>query len=194
METLIWNSEKRALQDLKDWPYNPRTISESSFHRLIERIKLRGFHDVIKLDTNNQILSGNQRRRALMELGYTEVNVLVPNRELTEEEADSIIIESNRQDGEWDFQTLKTEWDLEDLKELGFGDEELRIGFGLNNASQTNIGEDRFEILTVLPPESPRLKERANVHMQTMDNYLLVKKAIEDGKITPEILVELARK
>ena len=55
-EKLIWSAEKRSVRDLRHWKENPRKISKDGFKKLLERIQLRGFHDVIKVDKENQII------------------------------------------------------------------------------------------------------------------------------------------
>jgi len=122
METINWKAEIRKLSDLKNWEKNPRKITKEAFDKLKERISKRGFHDVIKLDTENNVLSGNQRKRALIDLGIKEVNVLVPDRELTEKEKKEIVLESNLDDGVWDFDILANEFEMETLNEVSFPD------------------------------------------------------------------------
>jgi len=131
MENINWIAEKRKVADLKEWPENPRKINKEEFRRLKERIKTRGFHDVIKVDTNGFILSGNQRKKALQELGVEEVTVVVPDRELTEEESKKIALESNIQDGEWDWVQLEKISEAI-LSHIGFTDDELKMHFSLN--------------------------------------------------------------
>ena len=115
------------MQDLRSLPNNPRKIVGEAFDKLKERIQARGFHDVLKVDTEGYVLSGNQRKRALTDLGIQEVTVLVPSRELTKEERDKIILESNRNDGIWDMDMLANEFDLETLLDVGFLEKELDI-------------------------------------------------------------------
>ena len=67
------------------------------------------------------------------ELGIEEVFVMVPNRALTEEEKEKVAIESNREDGQWDYDVLAS-FDEELLKDVGFGNEELDNIFGLEEA------------------------------------------------------------
>lgn len=121
---LVWHPEKRKVEDLKSWSANPRKISKEAFEKLKERIIKRGFHDVIKVDLDGTILSGNQRKKALLELGVQEVTTLVPNRRLSKEERNSIGLESNVNDGTWDFEGLKS-FDLDLLKDIGFSSEDL---------------------------------------------------------------------
>ncbi len=103
---LTWSVEKRKVADLKNWDKNPRKITEEAFNKLKERINKRGFHDVIKTDGHDVILSGNQRKRALTELGFEEVNVMIPSRDLADQEKDAVALESNKNDGMWDWDIM----------------------------------------------------------------------------------------
>ena len=118
-EKLVWHPEKRKVSDLKTWSENPRKISKEGLEKLKERIQQRGFHDVIKIDTDNTVLSGNQRKKVLTDLGIEEVTVLIPHRPLTKEEKDKVALESNTNDGEWDFEALKS-FNLDLLTNIGF--------------------------------------------------------------------------
>lgn len=124
---LEWNHEKRKVSELKELPNNPRKIDKNALEKLKQRIAQRGFHDVVKVDTDGFILSGNQRKRALTELGIEEVNILVPSRPLERSERDAVILESNRNDGEWDLKILSDNFEMDILKNVGFTDKELGI-------------------------------------------------------------------
>jgi DNA modification methylase len=121
MEGIKWHTEVRKISELKEWEDNPRTISESRYERLKESIKKRGFHDIIKIDEKNVVLSGNQRLKALKELGYEEVECKVSDKKLTQDEKDEVAIESNMQDGEWDMDKL-AEGFSDVMEEIGYGD------------------------------------------------------------------------
>lgn len=114
----------REVKDLFSWQENPRKISKQALDKLKEKIRQNGFHSVIVIDTDNTILSGNQRKTALTELGVSTVNVMIPSRKLTDSERRKIGIESNVNDGEWDFEKLKS-FDLELLQFAGFDEKEL---------------------------------------------------------------------
>ena len=124
MKTLSWTTGVRAVNDLSLWGENPRKISKQALDKLKTKIKQNGFHSVIVIDTDNTVLSGNQRKTALVELGIETVNVLIPSRKLTDKERRKIGIESNINDGEWDFEKLKS-FDLELLQFAGFDEKEL---------------------------------------------------------------------
>lgn len=127
MPEITWTPTQMNVADLKELPGNPRKISPESLAKLKDRIANRGFHDVVKVDTEGFILSGNQRKKALTELGMTSVWALVPSRPLSREERDRVVLESNRNDGEWDFQILKENFDIEAIHDVGFNDKELGI-------------------------------------------------------------------
>ena len=118
---LEWHTEKRKLKDLKEWKENPRTITRERYLKLKERIKQRGFHDIIKIDTDNTILSGNHRKKALEELGVKEVECKVPNRKLTNSERVKVALESNIQDATWTDDLFN--FSEEDLLDVGLGKE-----------------------------------------------------------------------
>ena len=124
MKKLSWTTGVRTVNDLSLWKENPRKISKQSLDKLKAKIKQNGFHSVIVIDTDNTILSGNQRKTALIELGVKTVNVLIPSRKLTDKERRKIGIESNINDGEWDFEKLKS-FDLELLQFAGFDEKDL---------------------------------------------------------------------
>ena len=113
-----WKVEKRKVSELVLWDKNPRTITEEAYERLKGRIKERGFHDVLKIDTDNTILSGNQRKRALEELGIKEVDVKVPERKLTDTERDKVALESNIFDGKFSYDDLANNFEIETLEEI----------------------------------------------------------------------------
>lgn len=121
MIEIDWHTEKRKISALKEWKDNPRTISDKAYERLKGSITKRGFHDVLKIDENNVVLSGNQRLRALRELGVEEVECKVANRKLTQDEKDAVALESNTQDGEWDMDKLAEGYG-DVMEEIGFGD------------------------------------------------------------------------
>jgi site-specific DNA-methyltransferase (adenine-specific) len=137
MQKLIWHTEIRKVSNLKIWDENPRQITKEAFEKLKERIVMRGFHDVVKIDTDNTILSGNQRKRALEDLKIKEVSVMVPNRKLTLEERQKIALESNRNDGDWNLDILAN-WNEDLMKDVGWSSDELDEIFGLDRAEDFN--------------------------------------------------------
>lgn len=123
-ESLVWHAERRSVDSLKPWDKNPRKISAEKLDQLMDRIRNRGFHDVVKIDVDGTILSGNQRKKALIKLGMKEVTVLIPNRPLTESEREKVGLESNITDGTWDLEKL-SEFNLDILDDIHFDKTDL---------------------------------------------------------------------
>ncbi|MFA5841119.1 MAG: DNA methyltransferase [Candidatus Paceibacterota bacterium] len=141
MQKLQWFTEVRDVENLLVWKDNPRKITKLGLEKLKERIIQRGFHDVIVIDTDNTILSGNQRKVVLQQLGVKKVNVLVPSRSLTKDERTKIALESNLNDGEWDFQSLKS-FKFDVLIDSGFDEINLTKIWD----KEKEVIDDNFEI------------------------------------------------
>ena len=75
----------------------------------------------IIVDSNNVILAGNMRYKALLELGYKQVpdEYVRKADELTEDEKRRFIIADNVGFGQWDFEVLAVDWDSEELADWG---------------------------------------------------------------------------
>lgn len=180
MKKLTWTPTVRKVSDLMTWNENPRTISKPALEKLKQKITQNGFHSVIVIDTDNTVLSGNQRRTALIELGIETVNVMIPSRPLTDNERRKIGIESNINDGEWDIDKLKS-FDLELLQFAGFDDVELAKFWD----EDKTVKEDRFNI-------DKELKKIKNPKTKLGDVIRLGKHKIICGDSTkPETLKKL---
>lgn len=112
------------LKDIKENKANPRLIKDYKYHQLVNSIK--DFPKMLELrpiviDTDGTILGGNMRFKALKELGYKEIPDTWVKRadELSDAEKQRFIIEDNVGFGEWDYDALANEWDVNDLVEWG---------------------------------------------------------------------------
>lgn len=139
---MIWHTEVRKISELKNWESNPRTISEESYKTLKKSIGDLGNFEPLVINIDGTVLAGNQRLRVHKEQGDTEVEVSVPERELTEEEIKKIGIISNRHSGEWDMDKLANEFE-DVLEELGFDD--------LMPEVELDVKEDDYEEPEELP-------------------------------------------
>ncbi len=75
----------------------------------------------IIIDGEGVILGGNMRYKALLHLGYKEVPDAWVKRadDLTEDERRRFIISDNVGFGEWEWETVANEWDVEELADWG---------------------------------------------------------------------------
>jgi len=177
MTKLIWHSEKRSVKSLKAWIKNPRKITREAFLKLVDRIRQRGFHDVIKIDTDGTILSGTQRKKALLELDIKEVTVLLPNRK---DEKDKIILESNLNDGEWDYEGLKS-FDLDVLTDVGFDKDSL-----------SDMWTKNLEVVDEPWDEEAEVKKAKETKIKHGDMFALGKHRLICGSsLDPEVVKKL---
>jgi DNA modification methylase len=117
------------IKDIIPNPNNPRIIKDDKFAKLVQSIK--EFPEMLELrpiviDEDNMVLGGNMRLKACIEAGLTDVPVKVAT--LTEEQKKEFIIKDNVGFGEWEWDTLANEWNIEDLSNWGL---DLPLDFGI---------------------------------------------------------------
>ena len=109
------------IKDIKSNPNNPRVIKDDKFHKLCESIK--AFPKMLELrpivvNDDMVVLGGNMRLKALKHIGLTEAPVIKAS-ELTEDQQRQFIIKDNAGFGEWDWDMLANEWDVQELESWG---------------------------------------------------------------------------
>jgi hypothetical protein len=96
----------------------------------------------IVVDEDNIVLGGNMRLKACKEAGMKEVYIVKADN-LTEQQKDEFIVKDNVGFGEWDWDSLANEWDVEKLEEWG-----LDLPIDLESIKATkdipDIGEIEF--------------------------------------------------
>lgn len=125
-QQLSWTTEKRVVNQLLAHKKSPRTISKEQAARLKESLEKFNLVEIPAIDQDGTILAGHQRIKALqlLQRGKESIDVRVPNRKLTPEEAERYLIGSNAIHGDWDFELLKG-FDMDLLLDLGFNQKEL---------------------------------------------------------------------
>ena len=114
----------RKLSELKKLPNNPRTIKKDDMERLKKSIHDNpDYFEARPIILSNRtgdlvILAGNQRYEAAKALGMDEVPTFLLEG-LTEAREREIIIRDNVSNGEWDFDILANEFDIDDLESWG---------------------------------------------------------------------------
>lgn len=155
-KVIKWKSDVRKLSDLKPWPKNPRKMSDSQFEMLIREINELGFTNPIIIDTNDMIIAGHQRRKAMYELGREDelVPVRIPERPLTKEEFERIAIGDNKFIGEFAPELLNGNFDVDFLLstmkfeqwELGTLKNDLFDARGNMDIDESEQGATSYEI------------------------------------------------
>jgi len=134
--------EKVKISEVKTNPKNPRLIKDDKFRKLVKSIQ--DFPEMLELrpivvDENNIVLGGNMRLKALKEAGFKEVTI-VRAKGLTEQQKDEFIVKDNVGFGEWDWDMLANEWEVEKLEEWG-----LDLPLDLS-VQELEAEEDDYEI------------------------------------------------
>ena len=116
------------ISQLKSNPNNPRLIKDDKFKKLVtslrefpEMMEKRPMVCVTDADGKLYPLGGNMRLKALQELKYKEIPdawIMLAD-EWSEEKRKEFTIKDNVGFGEWDWDTLANEWNVEELSEWG---------------------------------------------------------------------------
>jgi DNA modification methylase len=133
--------EKVKLSDIRPNPNNPRVIKDDKFKKLVKSIT--DFPQMLELRpivVNDEmiVLGGNMRLKALEHLGIKETYIIKAS-DLTQKQEQEFIIKDNVGYGEWDWDQLANEWDVEDLDEWG-------LDLPLDFVKELEAEEDDFEV------------------------------------------------
>ncbi|CAB4151400.1 COG0863 DNA modification methylase [uncultured Caudovirales phage] len=143
------NVKKTKISEVKLNPNNPRLIKDDKFKKLVQSIK--DFPEMLDIrpivvNADMVILGGNMRFKACKEAGLKEVPIIIADN-LTEEQQREFLIKDNTSGGEWDFEMLANEWDVDQLDEWGLEVPSFEADVHLE------AEEDDFD---TTPPEEPK--------------------------------------
>lgn len=158
------------ISEVKNNPNNPRLIKDDKFKKLVQSLKdfpimAKKLRKVV-VDENNIILGGNMRFKAIKEAGMKEVHVEYFTREdaeennrlakelnpehvdkTYEEQCREFVIKDNVSGGEWDWNLLANEWNVDELNDWGLDTPD-------DWAEETEIEEDEAPEVSDEPPVS----------------------------------------
>lgn len=129
MIKLEWSNKRIKVSELIPYERNPRKITDSEIKKLKKSLEEYNLVDIPVIDFDNILVSGHQRARALFLLGRgeEEIDVRVPNRKLTEKEFKNLNLELNKLRGIFDFEMLGADFEVDELKDIGFTEIELGL-------------------------------------------------------------------
>lgn len=109
--------------------YNPRQLTDNQFQSLKDSIKRFGLVDPILVNINkdreNIIIGGHQRVTVARDLGIKSVPCV--ELDLTLDQERELNVRLNQNTGEWDFDVLADNFDLDTLTDWGFSDYDLKL-------------------------------------------------------------------
>jgi DNA modification methylase len=153
----ILTIQRIKISDLTLLEKNPRTITKDAMDKLVKSLKDDpGFFDrrpCLVNETKDSLIvyAGNQRVRAAKKLKWDSVPCII-DKDLPDEIMKDRIIKDNKTYGEFDFEMLANEFDIEKLLDAGFSPEELHID--IQDLGSTE--EEESEVLE--PPKDPKTK------------------------------------
>lgn len=128
------------ITEVKVNPNNPRLIKDDKFKKLVQSVK--DFPEMLNIRpivVNKEmiILGGNMRFKACKEAGLKEVPIIITD--LTEEQQKEFLIKDNVSGGEWDWDILVNEWNLDDITKWGLSLPNWADGLDVNNMTDDDI-------------------------------------------------------
>jgi DNA modification methylase len=131
------------INTVKANPNNPRIIKDDKFAKLVKSIN--EFPQMLKLrpivvNDDMVVLGGNMRLKACKEAGLKEIPIIKAS-ELTEQQQKEFIVKDNVGYGEWDWDDLANNWDVDELQDWG-----LDIPGFVNEEIIPEVEEDDFDV------------------------------------------------
>ena len=174
------DKQKVKIGSIKNNPNNPRIIKDYKFKKLVESVK--SFPEMLEIRpivVNKEmiIIGGNMRYKACKDAGIKEVPIIVAD--LTEEQEKEFIIKDNVSGGEWDFDLLANEWNVEELSDWGLG-----IGDFGSESDSVSDSEDFGTDFTL--PDGDKAPFQQMTFTLADEQAIQIKNAIADVKKTEE--------
>ena len=135
----------RNIAEIKNNPKNPRVIKDDKFAKLVKSIK--DFPEMLQkrplvcfTDTDGKlvVLGGNMRLKAAKECGLKELPVIIAD-DWTEEQRAQFLIKDNVGFGEWNWDELQADWDVQMLEDWGL---DIPAAFKVEPEAE----EDEFDV------------------------------------------------
>ena len=128
------------ISEIKSNPNNPRIIKDDKFKKLVESIK--DFPEManvrpIVVNTDMIVLGGNMRLKAMKEVGWKEAPIQIVDWD--EQKQKEFIVKDNVGFGEWDWDDLANNWNVEELTEWGLDIPNFELG-------KIEAGDDGFDM------------------------------------------------
>jgi DNA modification methylase len=122
---------------------------------LKKSLKKYNLVEIPAIDLDGKILAGHQRVKAMQLLGRGNefIDIRIPNRKLTEDEAKQYLIASNALGGDWDFESLKS-FNLDILLNAGFDQIQLAKFWDEDNEVKNDDFDVQKELKKIQNPKT----------------------------------------
>ncbi len=157
---------KRNINELKSEFGNPRKISKEKLKSLKKSLTDLGDFGVIVIDDADNVICGNQRIKAMKDLGMTKSLDCKQISGYSDSEKKAINLRANQHSGEWVFDDLES-W-LQDLNDDDF-DLDL-TGFDESLLDEMNLNLDKDDPLEVAR------REEIEDEIPSVDDNIVIKR------------------
>lgn len=142
MQKLSWHTVEKKISDLVPNIRNARIMSHKQMEDLKQSLLKFDLVELPVADADMTLLAGHQRLVAMKLLGRQNetIPVRVPNRKLTKKEADRYLLSSNRIHGDFDWEKLAENFDVDTLLSSGFDNADIAHVFG-----ELEVEDDDFD-------------------------------------------------
>lgn len=133
-------------------PGNPRFIRDEKFKKLIKSLQdnpeMTALRELLVFNHEGKyvIIGGNMRYRAMKELGYKETICKIIPAGTPVEALKAYTIKDNAGFGEWDFEQLANDWDLDQIESWGVDIPDVDL-----DPEPEEAEEDNFDVESNLP-------------------------------------------
>jgi DNA modification methylase len=131
------------IKEIKENPNNPRKLNKDKYQKLLKSIQdlpqMLEYRPIV-VNSDMIVLAGNMRLKALKELKYKEVPIIIAD-ELSEDQQKEFLIKDNLGYGEWDWDMIANEWDLPLLEDWG-----MDLPTDFTTQEELEAVEDDFDV------------------------------------------------
>lgn len=149
-----------AIKDIRANAKNPRGIKKSRAKALKKQIEKFGYLDRVVLNKDLTIIAGHQRIEIFRAKSETHVECMVAGIQLSEEEADELLIGHNLNVGFWDEVLIEANYSEDFLAKMEFGKDLHKV--------ERNFGANDDPVYPIVP----RFSEKHNYVMIVTDNEI----------------------
>lgn len=133
-------------------PANPRFIRDEKYKKLIKSLQdnpeMTALRELLVFEHGDKyvIIGGNMRYRAMKELGYKETICKIIPAGTPVEALKAYTIKDNAGFGEWDFEQLANDWDLDQIESWGVDIPDVDL-----DPEPEEAEEDNFDVESNMP-------------------------------------------
>tara|TARA_Y100000310_G_scaffold339867_1_gene433905 strand:- start:1762 stop:2526 length:765 start_codon:yes stop_codon:yes gene_type:complete len=154
--------------------YNPRTLSTKKFEDIRDSLTKFGFVDPVVINENpdrkNIIVGGHQRIKVARKMGLTEIPAVFVNLSFDDEK--ELNVRLNKNQGEWDYNMLKSQFKEDELVDWGFTERELADHWRDIQEMEESAEDIEAELGEKKYPIVPKYNERYSTFMIFCNNEL----------------------